>query len=528
MSALKPVVQLAYPNLSLLAKNNSIVIFGRNSNKFINNLYDNLRLDTNAKYFVDRKDVFINYLPFNKNCNKLNNSLYLSARFEHFKEDFDVSLNDFLLNKETSKKVSYTLNGVAEIEDTHFDNFFNKMVDILKLQDLLNKDLMLLSNGQMRRGRLAQLLIKNYLSPNKYFINLIDDFVIGLDPESIERINLAIAEFQSTNIKDSSKTVLVSLRPQDAVPDWCDRLVIIDEDLSVEYDGKLDQKLIEAYKKIWNLRDVIEETEFKLLNDTKNVGINSKGNPVYAKDLIKMHKWYDPIHQKDATESDHIHLKNIKVYYRSLKEPVLNNFDWKIDKKSRWILKGANGSGKSTITSLLTLDHPQAWANDIYFNNNKVEVGQIDYEKHNANIACSSPELHNFLLTKDLTVKQVILSGLNKDSNNQTTIPSFVRNEDNQFYHLYDNHLTYWKLKDKEDMKFKSLSLNDQKLVLFIRSLIKLPELLILDEAFSGMQTEVIKKCHFWLHNYWCGSLILIGHSENELIKGCLVKELSS
>ncbi|CAI8501968.1 unnamed protein product [Hanseniaspora opuntiae] len=74
--------------------------------------------------------------------------------------------------------------------------------------------------------------------------------------------------------------------------------------------------------------------------------------------------------------------------------------------------------------------------------------------------------------------------------------------------------------------KFNDLSLNDQKLVLFIRGLIKLPELLILDEAFSGMDMETIKKCHFWLHNYWCGSLILIGHSENELIKGCLVKDI--
>jgi len=239
-----------------------------------------------------------------------------------------------------------------------------------------------------------------------------------------------------------------------------------------------------------------------------------------------MHKWYDPIHQKDASSVNHIQLKNILVQYRSVKEPVLNNFDWKIDRKSRWILKGNNGSGKSTITSLLTLDHPQAWANDIYFNNEKIEVGKIDCEKHNANIACSSPELHNFILSKVLTVKQVILSGLNKDSNNQTLIPNFVKNEDNQFYHLYDNHLAYWKLKDKEEVKFNLLSLNDQKLVLFIRSLIKLPELLILDEAFSGMSMETIKKCHFWLHNYWCGSLILIGHSENELIKGCLIKEL--
>ncbi|SGZ38123.1 uncharacterized protein HGUI_00323 [Hanseniaspora guilliermondii] len=525
MSSAKPVVKLLNPKLSLFPKNTNIVVFGRNSNKFINHVYNNISLNKNITS-SNEKNIAINYLQFNKNKNKLNNSLYLSARFEHFKDDFDVTLKDFLLNKETSKKVSYSLNGTSDINDQAFINFFNEYVNTLKLTELLDKDLMLLSNGQMRRSRIAQLLIQNYLSPNKFIVNLIDDFVIGLDLESRQRINTAIQNFQKLNFNDKTTVFVVSLRPQDTVPEWCDRLIIINDDLSIEYDGKLDYKLIETYKKIWDLNDVVDELEFKLLNDSKNAAINSEGNPVYAKDLIKLHKWYDPIHQKHPSNSDHINLKNIIIQYRSLKNPVLNNFNWKIDKKSRWILKGNNGSGKSTITSLLTLDHPQAWANDIYFNKKKLEVGKVDYERHNANIACSSPELHNFILSKNLTVKEVILSGLNKDSNNQTKVPKYVLDEENPLFRLYDNHLAYWNIKHLENDKFNGLSLNDQKLVLFIRSLIKLPELLILDEAFSGMDMDTIKKCHFWLHNYWCGSLILIGHSENELIKGCLIKEI--
>lgn len=525
MSSANAFVKALNPKLSLFPKNTNIVVFGRSSNKFINHVYKNLSLNENTASSIE-KDIAINYLQFNKNTNKLNNSLYLSARFEHFKDDFDVTLKDFLLNKETSKKVSYSLNGTSDINDQKFTTFFDEFVTTLKLTDLLDKDLMLLSNGQMRRSRMAQLLIKNYLSSNKLVINLIDDFVIGLDLESRQRINTAIENFQKLDFKDKKSIFVVSLRPQDTVPEWCDRLVIINDDLSIEYDGKLDYKLIETYKKIWDLNDVVDELEFKLLNDSKNAAINSEGNPVYAKDLIKLHKWYDPIHQKDPSNSDHIDLRNVIIQYRSLKDPVLSNFNWKIDKKSRWVLKGNNGSGKSTITSLLTLDHPQAWANDIYFNKKKLEVGEVDYEKHNANIASSSPELHNFILSKNLTVKQVILSGLNKDSNNQTKIPKCVQDEESTLFRLYDNHLAYWNIKDLENEKFNDLSLNDQKLVLFIRGLIKLPELLILDEAFSGMDMETIKKCHFWLHNYWCGSLILIGHSENELIKGCLVKDI--
>ena len=47
------------------------------------------------------------------------------------------------------------------------------------------------------------------------------------------------------------------------------------------------------------------------------------------------------------------------------------------------------------------------------------------------------------------------------------------------------------------DTIFNELSLTDQKLALFLRAIIKEPELLILDEAFSCMDDEnVMIKCH--------------------------------
>ena len=149
MSSANAFVKALNPKLSLFPKNTNIVVFGRSSNKFINHVYKNLSLNENTASSIE-KDIAINYLQFNKNTNKLNNSLYLSARFEHFKDDFDVTLKDFLLNKETSKKVSYSLNGTSDINDQKFTTFFDEFVSTLKLTDLLDKDLMLLSNGQMR------------------------------------------------------------------------------------------------------------------------------------------------------------------------------------------------------------------------------------------------------------------------------------------------------------------------------------------------------------------------------------------
>ena len=43
---------------------------------------------------------------------------------------------------------------------------------------------------------------------------------------------------------------------------------------------------------------------------------------------------------------------------------------------------------------------------------------------------------------------------------------------------------------------FSNLDVNDQKLILFITSLVKTLEILILDEAFSGMEFDSILLCH--------------------------------
>ncbi|OBA28578.1 P-loop containing nucleoside triphosphate hydrolase protein [Hanseniaspora valbyensis NRRL Y-1626] len=264
-----------------------------------------------------------------------------------------------------------------------------------------------------------------------------------------------------------------------------------------------------------------------------NIGLVTKdGTPVYGKDLVKSHKWYNPLHQHDfdknkteikAVPHPHINFNKVSIKYGTMNEPVLSNFNWNIPKGSKWILKGSNGSGKSTLTALMTLDHPQSWCNHIDFHDSPVEVGKTNYIDHNSHISSSSPELHNLCLSRNKTVKEVILSGINSDSNNNFRMP---KNINEKIENLYDYHLTYWKLTDFENTEFKFLSLNDQKLVLFVRALIKLPELLILDEAFSGMNLETIDKCHYWLDHYWCGTLILVGHLEEELLANCQVKQL--
>lgn len=57
---------------------------------------------------------------------------------------------------------------------------------------------------------------------------------------------------------------------------------------------------------------------------------------------------------------------------------------------------------------------------------------------------------------------------------------------------------------------FSSLSFGEQRLVLFIRAIIKLPKLLILDEAYQGFDKNTISTCNTYIDEILPKSTTLI------------------
>ena len=81
------------------------------------------------------------------------------------------------------------------------------------------------------------------------------------------------------------------------------------------------------------------------------------------------------------------------------------------------------------------------------------------------------------------------------------------------------NLIDYFGIQDIADQKaFEQLTVSEQKLVLFIRALVKMPEVLILDEAFSGMEVEPVLRCYEFLES-WPGTVLVIAHVANETPK---------
>ena len=215
---------------------------------------------------------------------------------------------------------------------------------------------------------------------------------------------------------------------------------------------------------------------------------------------------------------------------KSFKHQVLS---WQVRRGHRWGVFGPNGSGKTTLLSLITSDHPQAYAQPVkVFGLPRLPTPgspAMSYFELHSRIGHTSPEVHA-LFPRQLSVRTALESAwadtpvakpaLDPDRNDLVDgflyffepelNPGFgpsverTRQESIECYRNLDESIrpppetrlptATW----ASDVTFGSLSVTQQKIVLFLRAIIKSPDLVILDEAFSGMPTLIRDKClHF-------------------------------
>ena len=89
----------------------------------------------------------------------------------------------------------------------------------------------------------------------------------------------------------------------------------------------------------------------------------------------------------------------------------------------------------------------------------------------------------------------------------EPALEQFVSGEKEQFYHEY---IKYWHNVEEEDKQgiewaderhFGELTFAAQRLALFLRAIIAKPDIVLLDEAFSGMDDMMRNKCHLFLEH---------------------------
>ena len=349
-------------------------------------------------------------------------------------------------------------------EDTPERRKFQKdLYQLFHLENLLDKYIILLSSGELRKYKLAA----NLFTHPKVLI--IENPFIGLDAETRDQVK----ELLKLLAEEQGMQIILVLSKMDEIPEFITRVV------------RLDQLRV--------VPDIKVKTDFQ---------IDHCPHAIQVKETSPL----PPIPQQV------IFFNHVSIRYGA--RTILKDLDWVVLKGEHWALSGQNGSGKSTLLSLVCADNPQSYACDISLFGHKRGSGESiwDIKKR---IGYISPEMHRSY-KQNIPALQIVASGLKDTIGLYSTPTPKEKDQCMEWMNVFGiRHLA--------ERKFLEMSSGEQRLVLLARAFVKCPDLLILDEPLHGLDLcnrNLVKAIvdRYMYDNPDC-TLIYVTHYENELPK---------
>ena len=158
--------------------------------------------------------------------------------------------------------------------------------------------------------------------------------------------------------------------------------------------------------------------------------------------------------------------------------PVFSHLNLCIPAGDHTLVSGPNGCGKSTLLQVISGDHPACYRNRLWIFGTRRGTGESIWELKKR-MGIVSTDLHrNYRVAG--SVLDCVISGL------YDTIGLYQHPgpEDEKKALAWLERIS---LADKAEAPFRSFSYADQRLALIARALIKLPDLLVLDEPTHGL-----------------------------------------
>jgi molybdate transport system ATP-binding protein len=439
--------------------------------------FESLHPDNRLTYSL--KKQYIKVVSFKDDSRAFDpHSFFYSQRFNSFAADGTLTVWEYLMEA-----------GYSEYEKEHVDLI--KRTGVFELLDL---ERIKLSSGQSRK----LLITKAILQKPKLLI--IDNPYMGLDAKSRSEFNELL-----DHLVENEGIQLILAGQYEVLPQCISHELELDN-FNIIYEGKIrEQAAKEALKKDFKTP---YGKHFALLSpqelEQEKANFNQKNK---AELLQKLKPFFEQPNDLEDWNSI-FELQDISVAYYGKK--ILDSINWTVKRGEKWALFGANGSGKSTLLALLFGDHPQAYSNDIYLFDQKRGMGQSiwDIKKRTG---YTSAELHYFFNAK-LTAENAVITGLFDHV--------YLKRKTNQKeQEVIDLLMDYFEVSHLKNRLFQQLSTGEQRVLLLIRSLVKNPPLILLDEPFQGFDLDTIKKAKTLLDELLSPqhTLIFITHYEREI-----------
>ena len=345
----------------------------------------------------------------------------------------------------------------------------DRLFELFRLGPLLDKPVILLSSGELRRFQ----LVKSLLTVPRILI--IDNPFIGLDAPT--------------------RTLLTDLLGQLAA---YGNLQIV---LVVSADRDIPSFVAHVVPMAGKAVGAKVEREAYLQGRVPLSGGLSDALADRIRELPYVHA--------DYASDEVIRLRRVSIRYGE--RTILRELDWVVRRGEHWALSGENGAGKSTLLSLVCADNPQSYACDISLFGRRRGSGESiwDIKRH---IGYVSPEMHR-AYRKNLPALDIVASGL------QDSIGLYRRPKAEDL-----DTCRWWMdifgIADLCDRPFLTLSSGEQRLCLLARAFVKDPELLVLDEPLHGLDARHRAQVRGIIEAF-CRrknkTLVMVTHYEEEL-----------
>lgn len=328
-------------------------------------------------------------------------------------------------------------------------------------ESVLDRTLLSLSNGELRRVLLARVWMEN---PKWIYFN---DVFGGLDSEYRPSLKESVLKMARSGVN----MVIRLAREEEILPE------------------------IPVF--------IFKNAQFTLL-ENGFVGRVSE-NKTNPHTRVSLDYEIEVLHNPSVQGEVLFDLKNTHVRFGET--DIIKGLNWRVRAGEHWAIMGANGAGKSTLLAMLSADHPQIYRNEMSLLGKRPGKG-LDVWEHKAKMGFFSPEMA-LQYRENLNVQEVLCTGYT------TSLGLFQEPvfEERQKANHWLSALGF----KNPNARFSSLTLIEKRLILIARAAIRPPLVLILDEPTQGMDSNHRSRI-FDLLDFLAPTttIILVSHYENE------------